>query len=44
VRTILFFLKPDRTRIAPEIDGPSVVVDEVLIAYRRWLGYATPAS
>ena len=42
VRTILFFLKPDApSRIALEIAGPErLSLDEVLIAYRRWLGRA----
>ena len=41
VRTVLFFLKPDSpNRIALEIAGPErLSLDEVLIAYRRWLGY-----
>jgi uncharacterized protein YbjT (DUF2867 family) len=40
VRTILYFLKPDApSRIALEIAGPErLSLDEVLIAYRRWLG------
>ena len=41
VRTVLFFLKPDAPiRIALEIAGPErLSLDEVLIAYRRWLGH-----
>ena len=41
VRTVLFFLKPDApSRIALEIAGPErLSLDEVLIAYRRWLGH-----
>ena len=43
VRTILFFLKPDApTRIALEIAGPErLTLDDVLIAYRRWLGHTS---
>jgi uncharacterized protein YbjT (DUF2867 family) len=41
VRTILFFLKPDApSRIVLEIAGPErLSLDEVLVAYRRWLGH-----
>ena len=40
VRTVLFFLKPEApSRIALEIAGPErLSLDEVLVAYRRWLG------
>ena len=43
VRTILFFLQPAApTRIALEIAGPErLSLDDVLIAYRRWLGHAS---
>ena len=41
VRTVLFFLQPDApSRVALEIAGPErLSLDEVLIAYRRWLGH-----
>jgi len=41
VRTILFFSRADApSRIALEIAGPErLSLDEVLIAYRRWLGH-----
>jgi len=40
VRTVLFFLKPDApSRIVLDLAGPErLSLDEVLIAYRRWLG------
>jgi uncharacterized protein YbjT (DUF2867 family) len=42
VRTILFFLQPTApTRMALEIVGPErLTFDDVLLAYRRWLGRA----
>ena len=45
VRTVLFFLRADApTRVALEIVGPEALsLDEVLAAYRRWLGFGQPA-
>jgi uncharacterized protein YbjT (DUF2867 family) len=44
VRTVLFFLEPGApTRIALEIAGPErLSLEDVLGAYRRWLGYGRP--
>lgn len=44
VRTVLFFLRADApTRVALEIVGPEALsLDEVLAAYRRWLGFGRP--
>ena len=44
VRTVLFFLRADApTRVALEIVGPEALsLDEVLAAYRRWLGFGQP--
>jgi uncharacterized protein YbjT (DUF2867 family) len=41
VRTVLFFIQPDvPTRLVLEIAGPErLSLQEVLIAYRRWLGF-----
>src|SRR5207247_2650195 len=41
VRTVLYFLRPDAaTRVVLEIAGPErLKLEEILIAYRRWLGY-----
>ena len=41
VRTVLFFMQPDApTRVVLEIAGPErLSLEEVLIAYRRWLGF-----
>jgi uncharacterized protein YbjT (DUF2867 family) len=47
VETVVFFLRPDApARVALELAGPErLTFDEVVAAYRRWLGYppARPA-